>query len=79
MNSNRPKLALIENHELGVYSIRHDLVLELSKNFEITVLTEVDDSFKNGDLEHILRFIDVGKCAESSNYSIILISEDTGL
>lgn len=57
----RKKVALIENHELGVYSIRHDLVMELSKNYDITVLTEVDDSFKNGDLENVVKFIDVGK------------------
>lgn len=57
----RKRVALIENHELGVYSIRHDLVVELSKNYDITVLTEVDDSFKNGDLEKIVHFIDVGK------------------
>ncbi|MEI2738948.1 MAG: glycosyltransferase family 4 protein [Chitinophagaceae bacterium] len=61
MSEGKKKVALIENHELGVYSIRHDLVMELSKNFEITVLTEVDDSFKNGDLEGIVKFIDVGK------------------
>ncbi len=61
MNTGKPKVALIENHELGVYSIRHDLVMELSKDYEITVLTEVDDSFKNGDLEGIVRFVDVGK------------------
>ena len=61
MSEKKKKVALIENHELGVYSIRHDLVVELSKNYEITVLTEVDDSFKNGDLEGIVKFIDVGK------------------
>ena len=61
MSEEKKKVALIENHELGVYSIRHDLVVELSKNYEITVLTEVDDSFKNGDLEGIIKFIDVGK------------------
>lgn len=57
----KKRVALIENHELGVYSIRHDLVMELSKNYDITVLTEVDDSFKNGDLEKVVRFVDVGK------------------
>jgi glycosyltransferase involved in cell wall biosynthesis len=57
----RKKVALIENHELGVYSIRHDLVVELSKNYDIAVLTEVDGSFKNGDLEKLVQFIDVGK------------------
>jgi len=61
MPAERKQIALIENHELGVYSIRHELVVELSKNYDITVLTEVDDSFKNGDLEGIVKFIDVGK------------------
>jgi glycosyltransferase involved in cell wall biosynthesis len=61
MMEEKKKVALIENHELGVYSIRHDLVMELSKNYEITVLTEVDDSFKNGDLEQVVKFVDVGK------------------
>lgn len=61
METTKKKVALIENHELGVYSIRHDLVMELSKNYEITVLTEVDDSFKNGDLENVVKFIDVGR------------------
>lgn len=61
MPEQRKKVALIENHELGVYSIRHELVMELSKNYDITVLTEVDDSFKNGDLEGIVKFVDVGK------------------
>ncbi len=61
MYETKKKIALIENHELGVYSIRHELVVELSKRYEITVLTEVDDSFKNGDLEGIVKFIDVGK------------------
>ena len=61
MQESKKKIALIENHELGVYSIRHDLVVELSKNYEITVLTEVDDSFKNGDLEDVVKFIDVGR------------------
>ena len=61
METGRPKIAIIENHELGVYSIRHDLVMELSKQYEIIVLTEVDDSFKNGDLENIVKFIDVGR------------------
>ena len=61
MSEPKKKIALIENHELGVYSIRHELVVELSKRYEITVLTEVDDSFKNGDLEGIVKFVDVGK------------------
>ena len=61
MSESKKKIALIENHELGVYSIRHELVVELSKRYEITVLTEVDDSFKNGDLEGIVKFVDVGK------------------
>jgi glycosyltransferase involved in cell wall biosynthesis len=61
MFGTKKRVALIENHELGVYSIRHDLVMELSKNYDISVLTEVDDSFKNGDLENVVTFIDVGK------------------
>jgi glycosyltransferase involved in cell wall biosynthesis len=55
------KIAIIENHELGIYSIRHDLVQALAEKYEVTILTEIDDSFKNGDLETIVRFIDVGK------------------
>jgi len=61
MSEGKKKVALIENHELGVYSIRHDLVMELSKNYDITVLTEVDGSFGNNDLEGIVKFVDVGK------------------
>jgi glycosyltransferase involved in cell wall biosynthesis len=56
----RKKIAIIENHELGIYSIRHDLVKALAEKYDVTVLTEVDDSFKNGDLEQTVRFIDVG-------------------
>lgn len=55
------KVAIIENHELGIYSIRHDLVQALAEKYDVTVLTEVDDSFKDGDLEKIVRFVDVGK------------------
>src|SRR5690349_4091499 len=61
METTKKKVALIENHEIGVYTIRHDLVTELSRNYDITVLTEVDNSFKNGDLEKLVRFIDVGR------------------
>lgn len=61
MTNNRRKLAIIENHELGIYSIRHDLVKAIAEQYETTVLTEVDDSFKNGDLEKLVRFVDVGK------------------
>jgi glycosyltransferase involved in cell wall biosynthesis len=57
----KKKVAIIENHELGIYSIRHDLVKAIAEQYEVTVLTEVDDSFKNGDLEQWVRFIDVGK------------------
>src|SRR5450432_453360 len=60
MNEKR-RIAIIENHELGIYSIRHDLVMALAEQYDVTVLTEIDDSFKNGDLETMVRFIDVGK------------------
>ncbi len=61
MNVERKKVAIIENHELGIYSIRHDLVKAIAEKYDVTVLTEVDDSFKNGDLEKIIHFVDVGK------------------
>ena len=61
MNAEKKKLVVIENHELGIYSIRHDLVMALAEKYDVSVLTEMDDSFKNGDLENIVRFIDVGK------------------
>jgi glycosyltransferase involved in cell wall biosynthesis len=61
MKAVKKKVAIIENHELGIYSIRHDLVKAIADLYEVTVLTEVDDSFKNGDLEQVVRFIDVGK------------------
>jgi len=61
MNTDKKRVAIIENHELGIYSIRHDLVKAISEIYETTVLTEVDDSFKNGDLETMVHFIDVGK------------------
>jgi glycosyltransferase involved in cell wall biosynthesis len=61
MMSGKKKVAIIENHELGIYSIRHDLVMALAEKYEVTVLTEIDDSFKNGDLESVVRFVDVGK------------------
>jgi glycosyltransferase involved in cell wall biosynthesis len=57
----RKKIAIIENHELGIYSIRHDLVKAIAENYDLDVLTELDDSFKNGDLESLVRFVDVGK------------------
>lgn len=57
----RKKVAIIENHELGIYSIRHDLVKAIAEKYDTTILTEVDDSFKNGDLEKLVRFINVGK------------------
>ena len=57
----KKKVAIIENHELGIYTIRHDLVLALAEKYDVSVLTEIDDSFKDGDLESIVRFIDVGK------------------
>ncbi len=61
MDGGKKKVAIIENHELGIYSIRHDLVKAIAEKYDVTVLTEVDDSFKNGDLEKIVRFVDVGK------------------
>ena len=61
MNTEKKRIAIIENHELGIYSIRHDLVKAISEIYETTVLTEVDDSFKNGDLETLVHFVDVGK------------------
>ncbi|MDP4261670.1 MAG: glycosyltransferase family 4 protein [Bacteroidota bacterium] len=61
MKTEKHKVAIIENHELGIYSIRHDLVMALAERYEVTVLTEIDDSFKNGDLEKMVRFVDVGK------------------
>jgi glycosyltransferase involved in cell wall biosynthesis len=61
MNTGKKKVAIIENHELGIYSIRHDLVKAIAEQYDVTVLTELDDSFKNGDLEQWVRFIDVGK------------------
>ena len=61
MKTEKKKVAVIENHELGIYSIRHDLMMALAEKYDVTILTEIDDSFKNGDLESIVRFIDVGK------------------
>jgi glycosyltransferase involved in cell wall biosynthesis len=61
MKTGKKKIAIIENHELGIYSIRHDLVMAMAEKYDVSVLTEIDDSFKNGDLESIVRFIDVGK------------------
>lgn len=61
MNQGKKKVAIIENHELGIYSIRHDLVKAIAEEYDVTVLTELDDSFKNGDLEEIVHFVDVGK------------------
>jgi glycosyltransferase involved in cell wall biosynthesis len=61
MNAEKKKIAIIENHELGIYSIRHDLVKAIAEKYDTTVLTELDDSFKNGDLEKLVHFTDVGK------------------
>jgi glycosyltransferase involved in cell wall biosynthesis len=61
MNTGKKRIAIIENHELGIYSIRHDLVMALAEKYDVSVLTEIDDSFKNGDLEKIVHFVDVGK------------------
>jgi glycosyltransferase involved in cell wall biosynthesis len=61
MRTEKKKIAIIENHELGIYSIRHDLVKAIAEKYDTTVLTEVDDSFKNADLESIVHFVDVGK------------------
>ena len=61
MRTNKPRVAIIENHELGIYTIRHDLVKAISQEYDVTVLTEVDNSFKDGDLDKHVRFIDVGR------------------
>ncbi len=61
MDAAKKKIAIIENHELGIYSIRHDLVKALAEKYDVAILTEVDGSFKDGDLENIVRFTDVGK------------------
>ena len=61
MKTEKKRIAIIENHELGIYSIRHDLVKAIAEKYDTTVLTEVDDSFKNGDLETLVHFVDVGK------------------
>ncbi|TMI73076.1 MAG: glycosyltransferase family 4 protein [Bacteroidetes bacterium] len=61
MEKGRKKVAIIENHELGIYSIRHDLVLAIAQKYDVSVLTEIDDSFKNEALGKVVRFIDVGK------------------
>jgi glycosyltransferase involved in cell wall biosynthesis len=61
MINSKKKVTIIENHELGIYSIRHDLVKAIAEQYEVTILTEIDDSFKNGDLESLVHFIDVGK------------------
>jgi glycosyltransferase involved in cell wall biosynthesis len=61
MNTGKKRIAIIENHELGIYSIRHDLVKAIAEKYDTTVLTEVDDSFTNGDLASIVHFVDVGK------------------
>lgn len=61
MNKEKKRITIIENHELGIYSIRHDLVKAIAEKYDITILTEVDDSFKNGDLATMVHFVDVGK------------------
>lgn len=61
MKTEKKRVAIIENHELGIYSIRHDLVMAIAEKYNVTILTEIDDTFKNGDLEELVRFIDVGK------------------
>jgi glycosyltransferase involved in cell wall biosynthesis len=61
MKTEKRKIAIIENHELGIYSIRHDLVKAMAEKYDVTILTEVDNSFKDDDLENIVRFVDVGK------------------
>jgi len=61
VNKQKKKIAIIENHKLGIYSIRHDLVKAIAGEYDVTILTEVDDSFRNGDLEQLVRFVDVGK------------------
>lgn len=61
MKISKPKVVIIENHELGIYTIRHDLVMALAQQYDVTILTEVDNSFKDGDLDKFVRFIDVGR------------------
>lgn len=61
MTTPKKRIAIIENHELAIYSFRHDLVEALSENFDVSVLTECDNSFKKGELSEKVRFIDVGK------------------
>ena len=61
METTKKKIAIIENHELGIYTIRHDLVTAMAEKYDVSVLTEIDDSFTNTDLENTVRFIDVGK------------------
>jgi glycosyltransferase involved in cell wall biosynthesis len=57
----KKKIAIIENHELGIYSIRHDLVKSIASLYDTMVLTELEGVFHGGDLHEIIRFVNVGK------------------
>ncbi|HUM96502.1 MAG TPA: glycosyltransferase family 4 protein, partial [Chitinophagaceae bacterium] len=61
MSNQRKKIAIIENHELGIYSIRHDLVKSIASLYDTMVLTELEGTFHGGDLHEIIKFVDVGK------------------
>jgi len=38
METGKKKIAIIENHELGIYSIRHDLVMAMAEKYECRLL-----------------------------------------
>ncbi|HMW67271.1 MAG TPA: glycosyltransferase, partial [Chitinophagaceae bacterium] len=61
MSAQKKKIAIIENHELGIYSIRHDLVKEIASLYDTMVLTELEGTFHGGDLHEIIKFVNVGK------------------
>jgi len=57
----KKKIAIIENHELGIYSIRHDLVKSIASLYDTMVLTELEGTFHGGNLHEIIKFVNVGK------------------
>src|SRR5258706_2311499 len=61
MVGGKKKIAIVENHELAIYSFRHDLVKAIAEKYATTVLTEADGSFKNGDMATLVHFVNVGK------------------